>query len=101
MPSRRSLLTASLATLPLLCSTRRTDATGNGTDNELTPREKDAGWRLLFDGNTLDGWMTSSSTPSKRPVEDHCLNQHLAGGYMLVHKETRENFVFSCDFKIS
>ena len=39
-------------------------------DNELTPAEKEAGWILLFDGKTLNGWMTSSRTPSKTPVED-------------------------------
>jgi hypothetical protein len=27
-----------------------------GADNVLTPREKDAGWVLLFDGKTLNGW---------------------------------------------
>src|SRR5690349_6815096 len=24
--------------------------------NELTPAEKKAGWKLLFDGDTLNGW---------------------------------------------
>src|SRR5207302_8464133 len=70
-------------------------------DNALTDLEKADGWVLLFDGKTLDGWMTSSQTPSKRPVEDGCLNPHKCGGYMLVHKEQWENFVLSLDFKIS
>jgi hypothetical protein len=70
-------------------------------DNELTEHEKREGWLLLFDGNTLDGWMTSSQKPSKRPVEDHCINPHKCGGYMMVHEKMWENFVLSLDYKIS
>jgi hypothetical protein len=70
-------------------------------DNELTPKEKADGWILLFDGKTLDGWMTSSEKPSKTPLEDGCINPHKCGGYMMVHKEKWGNFVLSCDFKIS
>ena len=70
-------------------------------DNELTPTEKDAGWVLLFDGKSLDGWMTSSEKPSKTPVDDGCINPHKCGGYMMVHKEMWENYVLALDFKIS
>jgi hypothetical protein len=73
----------------------------SAADNELTAKEKADGWVLLFDGKTLDGWMTSSQTPSKTPVEDGCINPHRAGGYMMVHKEMWENFVLACDYKIS
>lgn len=70
-------------------------------DNQLTPQEKKEGWLLLFDGKTLDGWMTSSRTPSRIPVEDGCINPHGAGGYMMVPERIWENFILSCDFKIS
>jgi N-acyl-D-amino-acid deacylase len=70
-------------------------------DNRLTEAEQKAGWILLFDGNTLDGWMTSSGKSSARPVDDHCLNPHRCGGYMMIHKKTWGNFVLACDFKIS
>ena len=70
-------------------------------DNELTAKEKDDGWVLLFDGKTLDGWMTSAEKPSKTPVEDGCINPHKCGHYMMVHKEQWGDFVLSCDFKIS
>jgi hypothetical protein len=70
-------------------------------DNELSAKEKADGWILLFDGKTLDGWMTSSSTPSRMPVEDGTINPHKCGGYMMVHKEKWADFILSLDFKIS
>ena len=70
-------------------------------DNELTAKEKAGGWVLLFDGKTLDGWMTSSGKPSKTPAEGGAINPHKCGGYMMVHKEKWGNYVLSLDFKIS
>ena len=70
-------------------------------DNRLSEDESEAGWKLLFDGQSLEGWKTSSDTPSRRPVENGCLNPHKSGGYMLIHEEPWENFVLSLDFQIS
>jgi hypothetical protein len=70
-------------------------------DNELTAKEKDDGWILLFDGKTLDGWMTSGGKPSKTPVDNGSINPHKCGDYMMVHKKQWGNFVLACDFKIS
>ena len=70
-------------------------------DNELTEKEKADGWILLFDGKTLNGWMTSSQQPSKTPVEDGAINPHKCGGYMMVHEKMWEDFILSLDFKIS
>jgi Domain of Unknown Function (DUF1080) len=86
--------------LPLLALVLLTPI-ATAADNELTDKEKADGWILLFDGKTLDGWMTSSETPSKTPVEDSCINPHKCGGYMMVHKEMWGDFILSCDFKIS
>jgi len=55
----------------------------------------------LFDGKTLNGWMTSASQPSRRPVEEDCINPHKCGHYMMVHTQQWSNFVLSLDFKIS
>jgi hypothetical protein len=88
----------------LLCATVAlllTFTTAPAADNELSDKEKADGWKLLFDGKTLDGWMTSSEKPSKTPVEDGCINPHKCGGYMMVHKEMWENYVLSMDYKIS
>jgi Domain of Unknown Function (DUF1080) len=72
-------------------------------DNELTPAEKDAGWILLFDGTRLDGWTTNTGAASKTPVDATlgALNPHGCGGYMLIHREMRGDFVLALDFKIS
>jgi Domain of Unknown Function (DUF1080) len=90
-----------MRTVLSLCTLLAVTGAARSADNELTPKEKSDGWLLLFDGKTLDGWMTSSQTPSKTPVEDGCINPHKAGGYMMVHKQMWENFVLSCDYKIS
>ena len=39
--------------------------------------------------------------PSKRPVEENCINPHKCGGYMMVHEKMWENFVLSLDYKIA
>jgi len=70
-------------------------------DHTLTPDQQGAGWILLFDGKTLDGWTTSSRMPSKVPVEDGCINPHKCGGYMMIHEKEWSDFVLSLDFKIS
>ena len=69
-------------------------------DNALTPEEEKDGWILLFDGKTLDGWKTNTLKPSKRPVEDGCINPHKCGGYMLIHEKEWSDFVLAVDFKI-
>jgi len=70
-------------------------------DNALTDAERKDGWQLLFDGNSLAGWTTSSQTPSQRPVEEHAINPHKCGGYMMIHEKPWGDFVLALDFKIS
>ena len=70
-------------------------------DNELTKQEKKDGWILLFDGKTLDGWMTIRETPSRTPPQNGTLNPRRCGGYLLVTKKTWGDFILSLDFKIS
>ncbi|MDP7206301.1 MAG: DUF1080 domain-containing protein [Pirellulaceae bacterium] len=70
-------------------------------ENQLTEQEMKAGWILLFDGKTLDGWMTSDQKQSQRPVEQESINPHRCGHYMMVHEKTWHSFVLRLDFKIS
>ncbi len=41
--------------------------------NTLTAQEKEAGWKLLFDGKTLNGWTPSRENPNNFKVEDGVL----------------------------
>lgn len=70
-------------------------------DNTISDEERADGWQLLFDGKTLDGWMTSGEQPSKTPVEDGCINPHKCGHYMMVPMRKFSDFALSLDFKIS
>ena len=75
--------------------------TAGAADNELTPAEKSAGWTLLFDGKTTDGWLDSKEQPvAATHVKDGTLNPHPCN-YMLIHKEVYDNFKLSMDFRIS
>ena len=53
MIHRAAAVTATLITLPGAVAGC---APAQGAENTLTPAEKAAGWKLLFDGKTTDGW---------------------------------------------
>jgi hypothetical protein len=85
-----------LALFALVCAPRLW-----ADDNTLSEAEKRDGWILLFNGHSLDGWVTSSQKPSQRPVEDYAINPHRCGGYMMIYDRSWSDFVLSLDFKIS
>ena len=71
-----------------------------GPDNVLTPAEKREGWHLLFDGNTLDGWMWSISPNPPAPAwtVDHGTIRTTPDRGKPVYLLTRESF---SDFELS
>lgn len=70
-------------------------------DNTLTHEEKAAGWILLFDGQSTTGWLDSKELPvNSSHVSNGTLNPHPCN-YMLIHKDTYDNFALSLDFRIS
>ena len=74
--------------------------------NVLTEAEKAAGWELLFDGQTLNGWRDYNGTGLTAPwvVEDGTLAALGKGddgnGYIVTDKQY-ENFELVFDWKIS
>lgn len=70
--------------------------------NLLTAAELAKGWRLLFDGSTLQGWRNYRSKailPGWR-VEGNCLTLDGYGGDIITN-ETFENFELSYEWRIS
>lgn len=82
---RRSPGLAALAALGLAAC-----AGAQETMNTLTDAERAAGWRLLFDGKTLDGWRgyNMDGLPPSWAVEDGTITRVAAGGDLI----TREQF---------
>ena len=98
MLSRRSLLAASLALLAPFFS-----ALGDES-NTLTTDESTAGWKLIFDGKTLDGWQPigKSGAPIKGwVVKDGAIfHGKAAGGGDIVTVEHYGDFELTWEWKI-
>ena len=78
----------------------------SAADNQLTDKEKAAGWRLLFDGKTYANWEdpTKKSPPGDSfTIEDGCLKSrpHASVEEDLFTKETFRDFELEFDWKIS
>jgi hypothetical protein len=75
--------------------------------NTLTAAEKQAGWRLLFDGRSLTGWRAYAKTGTTKPIgpgwkaEDGLLKK-LAGqkGGDLITEATFGDFEFSWEWRL-
>ncbi len=70
--------------------------------NFLTDEEKQAGWRLLFDGQTPDGWHTynKETPPAGWQVQDGCLVRMGPGGDIITDEEFQD-FELSIEWRIS
>ncbi len=97
-------------TLPRIAFTVLTMAALSSTslfaaDNTLTAEEKSAGWELLFDGKTLDGWKIYKGQQPENgknwKAEEGVLSLAKPGGGDLVTEKQFENFELALDFKIS
>lgn len=107
------MLKQSLRTLPLVlvlagtaaaCSAQaeqQQDLAGVEPMNELTPEDRQAGWRLLFDGQTTDGWRGygRDDMPAGWRVENGLLVR-AAGGGDIITTEQFENFELALDWKV-
>src|SRR3954453_739414 len=74
-------------------------------DNQLTQTEKNEGWKLLFDGKTLNGWRTYKNiTGSSWKANDGTLCSEKPSGDKnpdLITNDMYGNFELSIDWKIS
>jgi hypothetical protein len=68
-------------------------------DNQLSEQEKQAGWQLLFNGKDLTGWKCNNGKPIATQVEDGALVPYQSGGYIIIHEQQFDNFVFKCDVR--
>jgi len=88
-----------------------TAAPDNGpAPNTLTDAEKKAGWVLLFDGHSLDGWRgykKPDATDSRWKVDDGALSlpahdgKDTHGQRDIITKDTFEQFELSIDWKVA
>lgn len=71
--------------------------------NRLTDAERAAGWQLLFDGATLDGWRSYGHAQARPAwqVEDGTLMLARRGGGDLITQRTFDNFELVLEWRIS
>jgi len=108
---RNQPLVALLALLIVAPLLRAADAPpeNDPNANTLTDAEKQAGWRLLFDGKSLDGWhrytdkshpTTDPAKPSGWTVEDGVLSRLKTAGDLITDANF-DNFELVFQWKIS
>jgi hypothetical protein len=92
---------ATLCLLLAACSSAST----NSSPNTLTPAQRDAGWRLLFDGRTTDGWrgFKTEAVPGVWAVVDGALTRvaGATGGGDIMTREKFANFELALDWKVA
>jgi hypothetical protein len=74
--------------------------------NALTEKEKKAGWELLFDGKTSQGWReyNGKEFPPFWIIEEGCLTMTTTGSQEsqdIITEKKYRNFVLSVDFKLT
>jgi hypothetical protein len=75
-------------------------AFGTG-DNELSKEESAAGWKLLFDGKTLDGWKAALQATAFAVESGNLACNGKGGGWIYFEKEQFGDFELRMDFKVS
>ena len=105
--SLRSLLVA--AAMAAACITVETAGQAPAAPNTLTPAEQKAGWTLLFDGRSLDGWRGyKTDAPGGRwKVEDGLLTlpphdgRDTRGARDIISKGTYDHFDLTWEWRVA
>ncbi len=74
-------------------------AVSMAADNQLTEAEKEAGWKLLFNGKDLTGWKCNNDRPIATKIEEGCLVPYKSGGYLILHEDQYDDFILKCDVR--
>jgi len=74
-------------------------STSFAEDNQLTAKEKQAGWQLLFNGKDLTGWKCNNGKAIATPVENGSIVPYKSGGYIVIHEKQFDDFVLKCDVR--
>ncbi len=105
-----SLRTACVAALIVAaCAVRTAEAQNGAGANRLTPDEQRAGWTLLFDGRTLDGWRgykKSDADGLRWKVEDGFLTLPARGSGTgrsgdIISKDAFQQFELSFEWRVA
>ncbi len=75
------------------------NAAALAADNSLTEKEREQGWRLLFNGKDLTGWQCNNGRPIATKIEDGSLVPYKSGGYLIIHEKAFGDFVLKCDVR--
>ena len=78
----------------------------NSAPNTLTPGEKKAGWQLLFDGKTTDGWhgYNLKEFPDCWAIEDGALTMNTTGSgesQDIITNKMYRDFALSLEYKLT
>lgn len=97
-------LTTLVVTAPQLALSQTASGGGSATEplNTLTSEERAAGWRLLFDGKTTEGWRgyKMDSMPHGWQAVDGELTRVASAGDIMT-RDKYANFELSLEWKIS
>ncbi len=82
------------------CSASASCAVAATPDNVLTDQERAAGWRLLFDGKTTDGWACTDSNSKGWIIENGTIYYNRQGGGYFHTNDRFGNFEAKIDFMV-
>jgi len=93
--ARTTLACTAIGMLSLLSALA---APSNGPTNALSPQEKASGWILLFDGKTLDGWVSRGGGAEWRVADGAIMTDSRKGGGLYTKQEFGD-FVLKAEFR--
>lgn len=69
-------------------------------DNQLTDKEKEEGWILLFNGKDYTDWKCNNGKKVKSKIEFDAMQPHKSGGHLVVYKKPFGDFHMKFDVKV-